>query len=235
MDTLQTLKQSNLFTLINTKPRIQVVTDYPQYNDDGTPIGKMVIRLLSHEEHIEIQGEAVAETERLFEKEKVTIDKASDYYKNRHDNICAKYFLWRALRDPENPLMPLFPTPETVGRYLTNNQVATIEIIYRQLEDYGPNLTKMTNEDFERWVDRLATAAEGDFGSFLGRILPVAQVQLLMYQAKQLTLLRDRLSMLEKTEATNSQTDNLYVNTLPSESTTELKNEEVIQSPETKS
>ena len=229
MDTLQTLKQSNLFTLINTKPRIQVETDYPQYNDDGSPIGKVVIRLLSHEEHISIQGEAIAETEKLFLKEGVKIERESEFYKARHDNVCAKYFLWRALRDPENPNMPLFPTPETVERYLTNNQVATLSIIYRQLEDYGPKLTSMTNEDFERWVERLATAAEGDFGSFLGRILPVAQVQLLMYQAKQLTALRNRLSILEKTEVIDLPTDNFSADTLPNESTTELKNEEVNQ------
>ena len=229
--TIQSLKQANLFTLINSTPRIQVEVDYPQYNDDGTPIGKVVIRLLTHKEHIEIQGEAIAETDKLFSEEKVKIDQQSPYYRARHDNICAKYFLWRALRDPENPNLPLFPTPEQVERFLSNNQVATLEMVYRQLEDYGPKLANMTIEDFERWVDKLATAAEGDFGSFLGRILPVAQIQLLMYQARELTLLRKKLLKFE-TENTNSQTDNFSVNTQPENSTNEPKSEEVPASPE---
>ena len=104
-------------------------------------------------------------------------------------------------------------------------------MVYRQLEDYGPKLANMTIEDFERWVDKLATAAEGDFGSFLGRILPVAQIQLLMYQARELTLLRKKLLKFE-TENTNSQTDNFSVNTQPENSTNEPKSEEVPASPE---
>ena len=179
-----TNSKPNLFEELSKRKQPSKLVDLPIYNEDGNSLGKVFIRTLTHDDHVEIQKAAEFECDRVYKDQK--IDKHSDIYQKRLDNISAKHFIFRAVRDPEDIERPFFPTPDHVGRFLSNDQIALLLKDYEVLQsEYGPLIPYMTEPQFEEWITKLAQSAEeGPY--FLDRFLPEAKDQLLMYLARQL-------------------------------------------------
>lgn len=178
------LEYSNLFADLAKRKQPTKLVDFPVYDEEGKPICQVVVRTLTHDDHIEIQKAATLETDRIYKDDKV--DKESKIYKERHDNITSKHFIFRACRDPENITKPFFPTPDHVGKHLSNDEIALLLQHYQTLQsDKGPLIAYMDDDRFEAWINKLAQSAEeGPY--FLDRFLPEAKNQFLLYMARQL-------------------------------------------------
>ena len=160
--------------------------DIPIYDDKGKSIGQIIIRTLTHDDHIAIGKQGILECDRTFADDKDKIDRNHQLYRERLENVTAKHFLFRACRDPEDVEKPFFPTPDHVGKHLSNDEIAIILKNYQTLQDEkGPLFAYMTPDQLETWVETLATDAEQS-GYFLDRILPAAQSQLILSMANQL-------------------------------------------------
>lgn len=181
-------QEPNLFAELSKRERPSRLIDLPVYNEEGKSIGQVVIRTLVHDDNVEIQKAATLECDRIYKDDK--IDRNSDTYLKRYDNISAKHFIWRACRDPENPEKPFFPTPDHVGKYLSNDEISVLLLNYQTLQsERGPSIAYMDEKQFNEWVAKLGQAAE-EAPYFLDRFLPEAKNQFLMYMAHQLWTLQ---------------------------------------------
>lgn len=176
------LEYAALFNELQKRKQPTKLVDLPA-GDDGKPIGQVLIRTLTHDDHVDIQRLATIECDRIYKEEKV--DKDSKLYTDRYDNICAKHFLFRALRDPDNEKKPFFPTADHVGKFLSNDEITILMKNYATLQDEkGPIIAYMDDAKFEEWVSKLAEGAESAY--FLDRFLPQVKDQFLLYMASQL-------------------------------------------------
>ena len=184
----QTPVEPNLFDELSKRKQPSRLVDLPVKDENGESIGKIIIRTLVHDDNVEIQKAATLECDRIYKDEK--IDHNSDIYQKRFDNIAAKHFIFRACRDPENPEKPFFPTPEHVGKHLSNDEIMLLLRHYETLQsERGPVIAYMSDNQFEEWVGKLAKAAE-DSPYFLDLFLPEAKDHFIMYMARQLLSLQ---------------------------------------------
>lgn len=172
---------SNLFMDLAKHKQPTRLVDLPVYDDNGNSLGQVLLKTLVHEDHEQIQKAATFECDRIYKEEKISQD--SEIYKKRYDNVSAKHFIFRVCRDPENEEKPFFPTPDHVGKFLTNDQIVVLLRHYETLQnERGPLIAYMSNKQFEEWIDKLGKSAEeGPY--FLDRFLPEAKDQFLMYMA----------------------------------------------------
>lgn len=178
------LDHSALFGELSKRKQPTRLVDLPAFNEDGNPICKVLIRTLTHDDHVEIQRNATLECDRIFKDQNVERD--SKIYRERHDNITAKHFIFRSCRDPESENKPFFPSPDHVGRYLSNDEIAVLLQHYETLQsERGPIIAYMDDTKFEEWIAKLGKGAESS-PYFLDRFLPEAKNQFLMYMARQL-------------------------------------------------
>lgn len=175
---------SNLFDELSKRKQPTRLVDFPAYDEKGNPLCKVIIKTLTHDDHVEIQRLATIECDRIYKDQ--TIERDSKIYRERHDNITAKHFIFRATRDPNNEEKPFFPTPDHVGKHLSNDEIALLLQHYETLQsDRGPIIAYMSDKSFEEWLERLGKAAE-EAPYFLDRFLPEAKNQFIMYMAHQL-------------------------------------------------
>lgn len=202
--------KENLWKLLASATMPSVVVDFPRFDANKKSVGQVKIKTLTHDDHIAIQKAATFDCDRSFKEDDKTIDRYSPAYKERYDNIASKHFVFKIVCEPTDD-KPIFPTPDHVGKVMTNDEITLLLTHYRTLQDQqGPILSYMLPSQFDEWVEKLASAAEGDGAYFLDRILREAQVQLLMSMAKQLWTYR---------------TDNLSPTAPPNESTSDTTKE----------
>lgn len=179
-------EKENLWNSLASRKAHSTLVDFPDYDEKGQAICQVLIKTLSHDEHIKIQKDSMNECDRSFIEEKEKINRESDLYKDRYENIAAKHFLFHCCFEPDNPEKKLFPIPQQVGK-LTQDEVNVLLKHYRTLQNQkGPLVAYLTGDQFEEWVTKLADSAE-EGAYFLDRILPEAQIQLLLYMANQLS------------------------------------------------
>jgi hypothetical protein len=177
------IEKSSLWAELAKVKQPTKLVDLPVYDDKGKSLGQVIIRTLLHDDHIAIDKQAVLECDRTFSEDKDKPDRTHQLYRERLYNITAKHFLFRCVRDPEDINKPFFPTPDHVGKYFSNNQIAILMKNYQTLEDEkGPLFAYMDSDQLNSFVETLATDAENN-GYFLDRILPEAQNQLIVSMA----------------------------------------------------
>lgn len=165
------------------------VVDFPRNDENGQPIGKVAIRVLTQEE--QLAASAAAEKvarEVLKEQNKDTFGYERVYV----DSVCVET-LFRACRDPEDVKKTAFPTPRDVRQNLTTEECAMLFRNYLTVQlELGPAIYSLSDEEAEAWIDRLA---EG--GSYAPLDAAVSDV------AKLLTMY-----MVYRLRPQSSQTDN---------------------------
>jgi len=183
-DSEKDLDYSTLFNDLSKRKQPTRLVDLPAFDEAGNPICQVLIRTLTHDDHVDIQRNATIECDRIFKDQ--LIERDSKVYRERHDNITAKHFIFRSCRDPESENKPFFPTPDHVGRYLSNDEIAVLLQHYETLQaERGPVIAFMDDAKFEEWIAKLGKGAE-EAPYFLDRFLPEAKNQFLMYMARQL-------------------------------------------------
>lgn len=177
-------EHSNLWFDLAKRSRPSKVVDFPALDEQGKPLCQVCIRTLTHDDHISIAKLSTIECDRTFSEEK-NIDRNGQLYRERLENISAKHFLFRCCRDPLED-KPFFPTPDHVGRHLSNDEIAMLLKHYQTLQDErGPLIAYMTSDQMSDTIEKLVKDAENS-PYFLDRILPEAQNQLILFMANQL-------------------------------------------------
>lgn len=170
----KTEPESSLWTRLAAMPRPFRLVDFPRKGEDGEPVARIHMWILSQEECLAAQVAAEKYVRRLFgEDEKGAPsfgggmpkkDEAS-IFDTLHQNAVAVELLFRACRRVESPdgdahqrpEWPFFPSPAEVRKKLTNDEIGVLMREYLQVQaDLGPIVSAMTAEEVDGWVERIA-------------------------------------------------------------------------------
>lgn len=151
------IEASELWLALTAIPRPHRLVPLPR-NLPGTdvPVGDVAVWPLSQEEHHMSTVAADAEVRKLM-KDLPKKDEASIGYQNLHANEIAVQQLWRALRDPKDVSKPLAPSPKALRLMLTADEIGVMynHFLTAQAE-LGPIVVRLSEDEFEAWVRRLA-------------------------------------------------------------------------------
>lgn len=171
--------------------------DFPEFDDNGKAVAQVIIKLLDENDHEWIQVQAAKETDTKLKDDK--IDQKSPTYKELYDsvynNIASRYVIYKMCLDPENKPFSLFTTVNEVGLLLPA-QIEYFHIEYQKLRNGNPTINVMTNEDLEKAIVDIHNDLETGASFLEHRLLPIVQVNFLLYLIEALWKSRQRESGL---------------------------------------
>lgn len=168
--------ESTLWERLAALPRPFRIVDMPRKGEDGEPIGKVHMHILSQEECMRAQvaaerfvrglferpGEKDGAAELRFAGSMPKKDEAS-IFDVLHQNAVSVELLFLACRRPqgdgphESPKWPAFPSPAHMRKVLTNDEIGVLMREYLQVQaDLGPIIATMNEGEFDAWVERIA-------------------------------------------------------------------------------
>ena len=152
-----TIEPSILWSVLSRAERPFRIVDFPREDEQGRPIGKLAIRVLTHEETTICQAAA-----EKFTREHLKDGKKDELgYEAVYSTASVIEVLFRACRDAEDIARPAFPSPKLLSQALTGDEVSVLfqNYLATQLE-LGPIIAQMTEAEMEAWIVRI-----GDGGS----------------------------------------------------------------------
>ena len=166
--------ESALWARLATWPRPFRLVDFPRKGEDGEPLGSIHMQILTQEECLAAQVAAEKVVRALFGKSDGDKDgpkfaggmpkrDEATVFDGLHQNVVSTELLFRACRRPagdgthEGPAWPLFPSPAELRKKLTIDEVGVLMREYLQVQaDLGPIVARLSEEEFEAWVERIA-------------------------------------------------------------------------------
>ncbi len=144
---------SELWRLLQLQPRPHRTVDFPRLLEDGTPVGQVVIWVLTQEEQMAANAEAEKVSRRMLKDGK----RGDLGYEALFNNEGAVQVVFRACRDINDITKPAFPNPEVVRSKFTADEVGRLFEHYLTVQlELGPIIVGMEETEFEAWVTRIA-------------------------------------------------------------------------------
>ena len=152
------MQGADIWTTITQMPRAHKLVDFPRKGADGNPVCSIAIMVLTQED----QNTAMSETERYTRriiKEVPKDGEARRGYEDIYNNRAACEILFRACRRVDDPRSSFFPVPDAIEKHLTPDEVAVLFRAYLEVQaQFGPILSRLSEEEVEGWVKRLREA-----------------------------------------------------------------------------
>lgn len=149
----QNIPASTLWAKLQEMPRPHKVVDFPRNTPDGKPAGQIAIFVLTQEEQM-----ICAAAAEKFAKEKLKDGRKEEIgYETIYANEAVVQTLFRACKDSENVNASAFPTPEWMRKNLTSDECSILFERYVTTQfELGPIVSRLSEEELNAWVDRLA-------------------------------------------------------------------------------
>lgn len=181
----------DLWMQLTAIPRPHRIVDFPRKGPDGNPAATLAMLPMTQAESYA----ATVETERFVRKllkadggEIPGSRDRSEGYTTLYENRAAQEVLFRVCKQSDDISKNFFPIVDEIGKQLTVDEIGVMMRQYAIVcAEVGPNVSTMSQEEFDAWVTRLA---EGGRGDFLGFLTAAAKIDLLMYMASALYKLR---------------------------------------------
>ncbi|WP_437767184.1 hypothetical protein WMF27_20510 [Sorangium sp. So ce281] len=180
------ISAAELWLQITSVPRPYRLVPFPRKAPDGKAIGEIAMVVLTQEESMA----ATASTERFVRKmlkEQGALPQNGEVsagYSTLFENRCSCEVLFRACKRKEDISRPFFPSIEAVAQKLTTDEIGVLMFNYTRVQsELGPIVGKMSQEEMDAWIERLAVGGS----SFpLDSLSLAARSQLMLYMASQL-------------------------------------------------
>jgi hypothetical protein len=197
-------KSKTTWQQIMTGAMPETIVDYPRYDASGKAVARIGIRLLRHQEQIDIQKAALYEADRKVKDEVAeragkwqprTSNEVKSPYEQLFENIQVKHLVFKFTFDPETPeKKPFFTTVDEVG-LARNDEIAVLCREYAVLNDMQGAMHSTTDPaKWDEWID--GVLSDPDQAPYF---LASSQVDLpsllLTYMAKQLSTFRKSKSV----------------------------------------
>lgn len=195
----------DLWAQITTLPRAHRVVPFPRNNRDGLPIGRVAITVLQGDEvtlsNFHAEKFAREQSKKII-GEIPKSNELNESYAECFRSRASREILFRSCKkahdcEPDergvclvdhDKLTAFFPTVESIGKQLSNDEIAVLVNHYLQTQaEVGPLISLMTQHEFEAYIEVLAEGGSTDPLVFLSWAQRNA---LLMYTASQLYDLR---------------------------------------------
>lgn len=180
----------DLWTEIAASARAHRLVPFPRKRADGTPFGDIAMQVLTQEESKAVTTSTEAFVRKMLKSNEALAQNGepSIGYATLFENRASEEILFRAARRAGDVNRSFFPAIEEIGRRLTTDEIGVLMFEYRRVQtEIGPIVARLSQEELDAWIERLATGGSAfplDFLS-LG-----AQSDLLMYMAKRLWISR---------------------------------------------
>ena len=152
------MSSAELWIAITQMPRPFRVVDFPRHNEQGEPVARIHVVVLTQEEQIT----AAAETERFTKRAIKDLPKQDDArrgYNDVYDNQAAVEILFRACKQLEEPSRGFFPSASDIAKHLTPDEIGVLFRSYLMVQDeIGPIGSRLSAEEVEAWIKRLIDA-----------------------------------------------------------------------------
>lgn len=178
---------SEVWSRIAHAKRPRNVVDYPRKGDDGKPLSRIAVTVLSQAELMACHAAAEEYAQKMLARSP-NRDAASFGYKGIFNGAMSCELLFRACESAETSGLKFFPSVEELRKWLVPSEIA---VLFNHYVDWqhtsGPIVGSMTSDEMDSWLDLLE---EG------GRRDPLAQLSLetltdlLMHSASRLRKLR---------------------------------------------
>ena len=182
-----------LFRKLTDMVRPHEVLPFPRSNDDGQPVGKYWLQVLTQAEVDDatidaekyIRTRAKARAEALGETSEQAAERPNqEAWREMFESARMVELIWRAARREEEPRLPLFDAPEVIRNHCLPAEITTIVNSYDCVQrKFGPLFKLLTAEEVEAWVEILIKGGEEAYGPF-GLLSPGQLEQLLMSFAR---------------------------------------------------
>lgn len=153
---------SDLWLMLTQIPRPHRNVPLPR-NLPGSkePVGEVPVWPLTHGELLESNAAADARVRAMFKEAKK--DELNLGYNNSFANELAVQQLWRACRNPKDLNRPAFPSPRAMSLQLTGDEIGVLYNHFLTVQsEIGPITARMTDEEYESWVRRIAEGGKAD-------------------------------------------------------------------------
>lgn len=155
------LEGSALWKQITRIPRPGRTVDFPRKDPKtGEPAVSAFVTVLTQEELQE--ASAAAEKFARSRLKDVSLRKGdkTEGYDQIYNNEVSVQILCKAVRDVEEPHHPLFPSPRTAAKTLTQEEFGMLFWEYLKVQaELGPVVASMTAEEMEAFIERLVEGA----------------------------------------------------------------------------
>ena len=171
---------SDLWAQITALPRAHRVIESPlMLNGNPVPIAMVV---LTQEESQLCTVEAERFTRKMLKDGGLPkSDEMSEGYRNLYETRAAAEILYKACKKSTDLTKSFFPSVSEIAKRLTTDQIGVLMQQYILVQqEVGPIISKMTPEEFDAWVEKLAT---GGSAHFLGLLTSAAQNQFILSMA----------------------------------------------------
>ena len=158
---------SELWTQIIAMPRPHRVVDFPRTNDDGKPVARVAIVVMTQEEQITAAVETERFTKRMI-KDVPRADEAKRGYDDIYNNQASIEILHRVCKVDGDLTRSFFPSTEEMRKHLTPDEVGVLFRSYLLVQDeVGPIIANLSPEEMEAWIKRLQDAGSKSPLAFL--------------------------------------------------------------------
>lgn len=183
---------SELWLALTQMPRPHRRVDLPRcIPGTKTPIGEVLIQVLTQEEQMAVNAEADRFTKKLLQDPQKR-DEANLGYQHTFSNEVALQILYRVCRDVNDVNRPAFPSPKLMRQFLTADEVGVMFQQYMVVQlELGPIVADMSDEEMEAWIRRIASG--GSAFPFVS-LSPEQQTRLVLFMASRLCSLWTAMS-----------------------------------------
>lgn len=174
---------SELWLKLSSRDRPSKLVDFPRMDENGTPVGRLRIRVLTQEEQMSC---SVAAEKTVKDHMKDSTKDDLGYERLFSDAYCVE-ILFRACRDENDVNRALFPGTRQLRSALSTEECAMLFQHYQTVSlELGPMAVSMSEDELEAWVAKLAEGGSAFpfdlLSSDLQRILILYTAQSLMSQ-----------------------------------------------------
>lgn len=199
------ISASELWLKLSSRERPSKIVDFPRNGEDGKPVGRLRIRVLTQEEQMAC---SVAAEKLVKEHLKDSGKDELGYERLFSDALCVEV-LFRACRDENDVGRALFPGTKQLRTALSTEECSMLFQHYLTVSvELGPTALTMSDGEFDAWIARLV---EGGSAFPFDLLSSDLQRLLILYMARLLT----------------SPKDSSFAGSQPEESTTESPDEDL--------
>lgn len=189
---------SELFAKMIDRARPHVILDWIRTDDDGKPLGKFWMQVLTQSEidnaqlnaDLYIRRQLKSRAKVLGEEDAKVAAMNQEAWREMYQSACMVEVVYAASRDINEPRKHLFKTPDDIRDGLQPSEIAHLMNAYDTLQHkFGPLWRQLTDEEVESWLTLLEQGAEDSFGP-LGLLSHGQLVQLTVSLASHLSMLQ---------------------------------------------
>lgn len=166
-------RPSELFSKMSDRARPHVILDWIRNDDDGKPLGRFWMQVLTQSEidraqldaELYIRRQLKSRAKAFGEDESKVASMNQEAWRDMYQSALMVELLYHACCDVDDASKPLFRSPDDIREGLQSSEISHLANSYDALQHrYGPLWRELTSEEVDAWIAILDKGAEDSLG-----------------------------------------------------------------------